>query len=185
MLGCCHWIGWRADWWYQIVLCKLAQTIPGEALPSPELKSAIKHKKVTLAYYVLSGLFIYSSFYTLHNLSILPRWCFPILTHLNWVGTLFWNPSPFCRIKGILITKRMPLIWKQRQMETPGNGHFSWFYKSYLSLLLQTLRVLPTSPCVLVLYALHQAIWPVNTTLFILTHDLFPLEKEAVVCVCV
>lgn len=45
MLGCCHWIWWRADWWYRTVLCRLAQTIPGEALPSPELKSIIKIKR--------------------------------------------------------------------------------------------------------------------------------------------
>lgn len=75
--------------------------------PQSRAEKCNKHKKVTLAYYVLSCLFIYSSLYTLHILSILPRWCFPIPTHLNW-GLFFQNPIPFCRIKGILITKLMP-----------------------------------------------------------------------------
>ena len=179
MLGWCHWIGWRADWWCQIVLCRLTQTILDEALPSPELERIIKVKSDT----GLSPFIIFVHlFIILYSLilppSIPPPWC-PIFQPTLTVDIFFFNPTSFCRIKGIPITKLMPSS-VGTQIRDPRNWCFSWYYKGYSALLLQTPKSSPSkslSICALQAQPSHRA--SKHHPFGLDSRLLFPKEKEA------
>ena len=117
------------------MLCRLTQTIPDEALPSPELESIIKIKSNAGSSPFIIFVHLIIILYSLIPLpSIPPPWC-PIFQPTLTVDIFFLNPTSFYRIKGILITKLMHSSMGT-QIRDPRNCCFSWYYKGYSALLL-------------------------------------------------
>ena len=118
--------------------------------------------------------FILSDPSSLHSTTLVSH----IPTHLN-SGHFFFNPTSFCRIKGIPITKLMPSS-EGTQIRDPRNWCFSWYYKGYSALLLQTPKSSPSkslSICALQAQSSHRASkhHPFGLDSWLL----FPKEKEA------
>ena len=113
-----------------------------------------------------------------HPPSIPPPWC-PIFQPTLTVDIFFFNPTSFCRIKGIPITKLMPSS-VGTQIRDPRNWCFSWYYKGYSALLLQTPKSSPSkslSICALQAQPSHRA--SKHHPFGLDSRLLFPKEKEA------
>lgn len=175
MLGWCHWIGWRADWWCQRVLCRLAQTTPGEALPSPELESIINIKSDSGLALPMPFVHLLIILHSPHSLRS-PTLVSSTPPHLNCGLFFFFEIPPF--------SLGLKVFWSLRSCSLSVGTH-QRSQEIDISLVSRRgtssfcFRLLRALGLYVWLYKLDHSIQPVNTILFVLTHDFFfPGKKK-------